>query len=350
MKLSVEFPSVAYREGPEQVVELAKAIEAIGFDDLAMFDHVIMGYPTATRRAPMYPAQMPILEAFVTLGYVAAVTSRVTLSTEVLVLPQRQATLVAKQVSTLDTLSGGRMRLGVGVGWQAAEYEALGEEFATRGRRMDETIGYLRACWGDERIQQRGARFLADEIAMEPKPPQGERLPIWVGGLGAVALKRAGELGDGWMGMAAGSDDDMRGAIATIRGHADRRRARSGGRRDAGDARPAAERRRRQDLLPGPRPRGRPRRAARRHRLRVGRAQRHRDLPVRGAQRRRDRRSARASCTRHCAPPSAERLGHLSSTGGRGGGRARGAGSRWCPRRSRGSWRRGTCGRPASPR
>ncbi len=220
MKLSVEFPSVAYREGPDRVVELAKAIEEIGYDDLAMFDHVVMGHATATRKAPMYPPQMPILEAFITLGYVAAVTNRVTLSTEVLVLPQRQATLVAKQVSTLDTLSGGRMRLGVGVGWQAAEYEALGEDYSTRGRRMDETIAYLRACWGDERIQQRGARFLADEIAMEPKPPQGGSLPIWVGGLGAVALKRTGELGDGWMGMAAGSDDDMRGAIATIRRHA----------------------------------------------------------------------------------------------------------------------------------
>src|SRR5690242_19595250 len=93
MKLSVEFPSVAYREGPDKVVELARAIEGIGFDDLAMFDHVVMGHPTTTRRAPMYPPQMPILEAFVTLAYVAAVTSRVTLSTEVLVLPQRQATL-----------------------------------------------------------------------------------------------------------------------------------------------------------------------------------------------------------------------------------------------------------------
>ena len=123
MKLSVEFPSVAYREGPDRVVELAKAIEQIGYDDLAMFDHVVMGHATATRKAPMYPPQMPILEAFITLGFVAAVTTRVTLSTEVLVLPQRQATLVAKQVSTLDTLSGGRMRLGVGVGWQAAEYE-----------------------------------------------------------------------------------------------------------------------------------------------------------------------------------------------------------------------------------
>jgi probable F420-dependent oxidoreductase len=144
----------------------------------------------------------------------------VTLSTEVLVLPQRQATLVAKQVASLDTLSGGRMRLGVGVGWQEAEYDALGEDFATRGRRMDETITYLRACWGDERIQQRGARFRAEEIAMEPKPPQGERLPIWVGGLTPVALRRAGQLGDGWMGMVAGGDEEMRAAIDTVRRHA----------------------------------------------------------------------------------------------------------------------------------
>ena len=216
----------------------------------------------------------------------AAVTSRVTLSTEVLVLPQRQATLVAKQVSTLDTLSGGRMRLGVGVGWQAAEYEALGEDYGTRGRRMDETIAYLRACWGDERIQQRGARFLADEIAMEPKPPQGERLPIWVGGLGAAALRRTGELGDGWMGMVAGSDDDSARRHRHDPPPRRRGRARPGDDRAAGDARPAAQRRRRQDLLPGPLARRRPRRAARRPRLRVDRAQRHGHLPVR----------ARAAC------------------------------------------------------
>ena len=154
MKISVDFPSVAFREGPAKVVELAKAIEAIGYDDLAVFDHVVMGYATETRAAPIYPAQMPILEALVTLGFAAAVTDRVTLSTEVLVLPQRQAVLVAKQVSTLDTLSGGRMRLGVGVGWQEAEYDALGEDFSGRGRRMDEAIELLRASWGDERIER----------------------------------------------------------------------------------------------------------------------------------------------------------------------------------------------------
>ena len=215
MKISVEFPSVSYREGPARVVELARAIEAIGYDDLAMFDHVVMGHATETRRAPIYPSQMPILEALVTLGYVAAVTERIGLSTEVLVLPQRQAVLVAKQVSTLDTLSGGRVRLGVGVGWQETEYDALGEDFADRGARMDETIGLLRSCWGDERIERKGARFHADAIAMEPKPPQGAGLPVWIGGSAPAALRRTGQLGDGWMGSATGDDERDRAAQKT---------------------------------------------------------------------------------------------------------------------------------------
>jgi len=221
MKISVEFPSVAYREGPAQVIALAKAIESIGYDDLAMFDHVVMGYPTESRRAPMYPSQMPILEALVTLGFVAAVTDRIGLSTEVLVLPQRQATLVAKQASTLDTLSGGRLRLGVGVGWQEVEYAALGEDFARRGVLMDESIELLRACWGEERIERTGARFHADAVAMEPKPPRGDRLPLWIGGGGPAALRRAGTVGDGWMGSVAGDDDEVRATIAEIRRHAE---------------------------------------------------------------------------------------------------------------------------------
>jgi probable F420-dependent oxidoreductase len=221
VKISVEFPSVAYREGPAQIVELAKAIEAIGYDDIAVFDHVIMGYATDSRPAPIYPSQMPILEALVTLGFVAAVTRRVTLSTEVLVLPQRQAILVAKQASTIDTLSGGRLRLGVGVGWQQAEFDALGEDFGTRGKVMDEAIELLRSCWGDERIERRGLRFDADAIAMEPKPPQGARLPIWVGGDSPAALRRTGQLGDGWMGSVLGKDERIRSAIAEIRRHAE---------------------------------------------------------------------------------------------------------------------------------
>lgn len=221
MKISVEFPSVALREGPAKVLELGRTIEDIGFDDLAVFDHVVMGYATDTRPAPMYPSQMPILEALITLGFLAAGTERIGLSTEVLVLPQRQPVLVAKQASTIDTLSGGRLRLGVGVGWQEAEYQALGEDFSRRGRLMDEAIPLLRSCWGEERIERRGARFAADAIAMEPKPPQGGALPVWVGGTSAAALRRVGRLGDGWMATVTGDDQQVRSSIAEIRRHAE---------------------------------------------------------------------------------------------------------------------------------
>jgi alkanesulfonate monooxygenase SsuD/methylene tetrahydromethanopterin reductase-like flavin-dependent oxidoreductase (luciferase family) len=117
-------------------------------------------------------------------------------------------------------LSAGRVRLGVGVGWQEAEYVALGHDYRRRGRQMDEAMRLLRSCWTDERIDQQGEAFHADAIAMEPKPPQGGSLPIWVGGSGPAALRRTGELGDGWMGMIAGSDEEVRNAIATIRSHA----------------------------------------------------------------------------------------------------------------------------------
>ncbi len=149
MKLSVEFPSVAYREGPAGLLRLARAIEEIGYDHIDIFDHVVMGFPVDGRPPGPYNPAMPIVEALMGLSYIAAVTSRVTLGTEVLVLPQREPTLVAKQVSTLDTLSGGRVRLGVGVGWQESEYEAMGEDFHTRGARMDEAIALMRAYWGE---------------------------------------------------------------------------------------------------------------------------------------------------------------------------------------------------------
>ena len=165
MKLAVEFPSVAYREGPEAVRRLAQAIEDIGYHQLEMFDHVVMGYPQPDRPT-RYPAQMPIMEALMLLSHVAAVTTRIGLGTEVLVLPQRQPVLVAKQIATLDTLSGGRVRLGVGSGWQPSEFEMLGENFADRGRRMDEAIGLIRACWRDAEINHNGPHYRANAMAM----------------------------------------------------------------------------------------------------------------------------------------------------------------------------------------
>ncbi|MCZ6870833.1 MAG: TIGR03619 family F420-dependent LLM class oxidoreductase [Pseudomonadales bacterium] len=199
MKLAVEFPSVAYRDGPEGVAKLAREIERIGYDQLDMFDHVVMGYALLDRPQGPYPPRMPILEALMTLSYVAAVTTRIGLGTEVLVLPQRQPVLVAKQISTLDTLSKGRVRLGIGVGWQESEYEALGENFNDRGRRMDEAIPLMRQYWSNERIDHVGHGYHSQAMAMEPKPPQGGDLPIWIGGHATAALRRVGALGDGWL-------------------------------------------------------------------------------------------------------------------------------------------------------
>jgi probable F420-dependent oxidoreductase len=220
MKLAVEFPSVAYREGAEAVRRFARTLEAIGYDHIDMFDHVVMGIPIDGRPPGPYNPAMPILEALMTLSHVAAVTSRVTLGTEVLVLPQRQPTLVAKQVSTLDTLSGGRVRLGVGVGWQESEYEALGEDFHTRGARMDEAIRLLRAYWTEARIDFAGGPYRVTAMAMEPKPPQGAGLPIWVGGNSEAAYRRVGRLGDGWLGSRVGDEADARRVIDAIHRHA----------------------------------------------------------------------------------------------------------------------------------
>jgi probable F420-dependent oxidoreductase len=221
MKLAVEFPSVSYREGPEAVMRLARAIERIGYDHIDIFDHVIMGIAIEGRPKGPYNPGMPILEAFMALAYLAAVTTRVTLGTEVLVLPQRQPALVAKQVSTLDTLSGGRVRLGVGVGWQESEYEALGEDFHTRGERMDEAIRLLRAYWGDVEVSFESAHYPTVAMSMEPKPPQGARLPIWVGGNSEPAYRRVGKLGDGWLASRVEDEAGARSAIGSIRRYAE---------------------------------------------------------------------------------------------------------------------------------
>lgn len=221
MKLSVEFPSVSYREGPEAVLRMARALERIGFDHIDIFDHVVMGHPIEGRPPGPYNAGMPILEALMTLSHIAAVTTRVTLGTEVLVLPQREPVLVAKQVSTLDTLSGGRVRLGVGVGWQESEYEALGESFRTRGARMDEAIALMRAYWGEARVDFAGAHYRAIAMAMEPKPPQGRQIPVWIGGYSEAAFRRVGRLGDGWLASRVTDAIDARRSIEAIRRYAE---------------------------------------------------------------------------------------------------------------------------------
>ena len=299
MKLSVEFPSLAYREGPKGVARMAKAIERIGFDQLDIFDHVVMGYPAAGRPKPVYPPKMPILEALTTLAYAAAVTQRIGLGTEVLVLPQRQPLLVAKQVSTLDVLCGGRMRLGVGIGWQESEYEALGEDFGNRGRRFDEAIALLRAAWGEEQLDFAGEFYNCKAMALEPKPPQGAKLPIWLGGAAPRALQRVGELADGWLATAV--EDKASGAqmVQTVRRHAAAAGRGPSGHRPADDAGRAAPGCPRQGFLHRYGQRAAPGGRCGRHGLRLGRHQRHRHLSGGFSQPGRHHRQAGGAAWRH---------------------------------------------------
>jgi probable F420-dependent oxidoreductase len=216
MHLAVEFPSVAHRWGENAVVDLARAVEAAGYDEIDMFDHITMGHPADGRPQGPYPARMPLLEALVTLGAIAVVTQRVRLGTEVLVLPQRQPALVAKQVATIDVLSGGRVRLGAGVGWQESEYESLGVPFEERGRRMDECIELLRLYWREPSVSFRGRYYQADAMAMDPKPVQPGGPPIWLGGGSEAALRRIGRMGDGWLAGGGENPESVGDKLAVI--------------------------------------------------------------------------------------------------------------------------------------
>jgi len=222
MHVAVEFPLAAHRWGADAVLELARGIEDAGYDEIDLFEHVTVGHPIPGR-SETREAAPELLEPLVTLGAISAVTHRIRLGTGVLVLPQRQPALVAKQVATLDVLSNGRVRLGVGVGWQRSEYESLGVPFAERGRRIDEAITLMRRYWTEPSVTFHGQFYRAEAMGMDPKPVQPGGPPIWLGGDSEAALHRVGRLGDGWMAM-ADSDEAVVTApekLATIRAAAE---------------------------------------------------------------------------------------------------------------------------------
>jgi probable F420-dependent oxidoreductase len=210
MHVAVEFPLATQRWGTEAVLALARAIEDAGYDEIDLFEHVTVGHPIPGR-SETREAAPELLEPLVTLGAISAVTQRIRLGTGILVLPQRQPALVAKQVATLDVLANGRVRLGVGVGWQRSEYESLGVPFEERGPRMDEAITLMRRYWTDPSVTFHGQFYRAEAMGMDPKPVQPGGPPVWIGGDSEAALRRVGRLGDGWMAM-ADSDDVVLGA------------------------------------------------------------------------------------------------------------------------------------------
>jgi probable F420-dependent oxidoreductase len=198
MKLGVTFPQTEIGSDPTLVRDYAQAAEGLGYDHLIVFDHVLganAGSRTDWRGA--YRHTDMFYEPFVLFGYLAEVTKRIELVTAVIILPQRQTALVAKQAATIDVLSGGRLRLGVGIGWNDVEYEALGENFHDRGRRSEEQIEVMRALWTNELVTYEGRWHKITDAGINPLPVQ-RPIPIWFGGGADPLLRRVARMGDGW--------------------------------------------------------------------------------------------------------------------------------------------------------
>ena len=198
MKLGVVFPQTEIGSDPTVIAEFATTAEALGYDHLIVYDH-ILGASTASRpdwRGPYTSASL-FHEPFVLFGYLAGLTTTLELVTAVIILPQRQTALVAKQAACVDVLSKGRLRLGIGTGWNAVEYEALGENFHDRGIRSEEQIDLMRRLWADDVISYEGRWHKVTEAGLNPLPTD-RRIPVWLGGMAPQVIDRVGRIADGW--------------------------------------------------------------------------------------------------------------------------------------------------------
>jgi probable F420-dependent oxidoreductase len=198
VRLGLVYPQTELAGDPEAVRRIGTAAEELDYDYVLAYDHVV-GASHDDRDPPLrgpYTQEDPFHDPFVMFAYLAGMTERIELATGVVILPQRQTVLVAKQAADLDLLSGGRFRLGVGVGWNWVEYAALGQDFHTRGARLDEQIGFLRRLWTEDVFQWEGRFDRIDRGTLIPKPQRS--IPIWVGGFSDAAFRRGATLGDGF--------------------------------------------------------------------------------------------------------------------------------------------------------
>ena len=198
MQLGAIFPQTEIGADPAGVRDFAQAAEDIGYEDMPVFDHVLGAdaskHPNWERP---YRSTDMFHEPFVLFGYLAAVTEKIQMTTEVLILGQRQTALVAKQAAEVDLLTGGRLRLGIGIGWNHVEYEALGEDFSNRGARSVEQIRLLRELWTNEVVNFEGRYHRVTHAGINPLPVQ-RPIPIWFGGGHERVIRRIGRMGDGW--------------------------------------------------------------------------------------------------------------------------------------------------------
>ncbi len=216
MQIGAIFPQTEIGNDPAAIRDYAQAAEELGYDHIMAFDHVLGANEASHTLTGPYRHTHAFHEILVLFGYLAGVTERIGFVTGVVILPQRQTALVAKQAAALDVLSGGRLRFGIGIGWNQVEYEALGESFGNRGRRSEEQIEVLRALWTQELVTYRGDWHTVTDAGLNPLPVQ-RPIPIWIGGYAAPVLRRIGRLSDGWV-FSPGDISD--GMLETIHAHA----------------------------------------------------------------------------------------------------------------------------------
>ena len=218
MEICAFFPTRDIGTDPAKIRDWAQAAEDLGYDWIEVADHVL-GANTANRPgwSGPYNHTDPFHETFVTMGFLAAVTKRIKLVSGILILPQRQTALVAKQAAEVDVLSAGRLRLGIGVGWNQVEYEALGMDWHTRGARQTEQIQLLKKLWTDELVTFEGRFDRITDAGLNPMPVQ-RPIPIWLGGSADAVLKRAARHGDGWMPIMP-PGDEAKSKLDQLRGY-----------------------------------------------------------------------------------------------------------------------------------
>lgn len=216
MRFGVVFPQTEIGSDPAGIRDFAQAVEELDYQHILAYDHVLGANP-ASRPGwrPPYTHRDTFHEPLVLFGYLAGLTSKVELVTGVIILPQRQTVLVAKQAAVVDVLSKGRLRLGVGIGWNPVEYEALGEDFHNRGSRSEEQIEVMRLLWTNELVTYSGRWHKISDAGLNPLPVQ-RPIPIWFGGSDDRALKRLARLGDGWFPL-FNPDDQCRAVVERIR-------------------------------------------------------------------------------------------------------------------------------------
>lgn len=220
MRIGAIFPQTEIGDDPLAIRDYAQAVEEMGYSHILVYDHVL-GASTTTRPnwdGP-YTSETSFHEPLVLFGYLAGLTRKIELVTGVIILPQRQTALVAKQAAEVDVLSVGRLRLGVGVGWNAVEFEGLNEDFHTRGARIEEQVAVLRELWKENTITFQGRWHHIDNAGIKPLPVQ-RPIPIWLGGTVESVLRRVARIGDGWFPQAPNPfKDEVRATLERLRAY-----------------------------------------------------------------------------------------------------------------------------------